>query len=158
MHETQSHEAILSLSTLLEGIVIGITISLIVGGYTWISNYRNKLEQIHHIKEVVSKGLQRIKNVESINFKGKQISAGQLRLIFFDQILRDLESTLTYRSNYLDYKKIYDIRIILTNISNMMQELGIGKGKGKREPIDVKFFEQNFFDKLKELKWLGFQE
>lgn len=156
MHATQSQEAILSLSTLLEGIVIGITISLIVGGYNLFSKYRNKREQINHIKEVVSQGLQKIRNVESINFKGNQISAGQIRLVIFDEILRDLESTLSYRSNYLDYKKIYDVRKILTNISSMMRDLGIGKGQ--REPAEVKFFEQNFFDRFIELEWLGFRE
>ena len=156
MLATQSQEAILSLSALLEGVVIGITISLIVGGYNMFSKYHNKREQINHIKEVISEGLQKIRSVESIDFKGNKISAGHLRLIIFDEILRDLESTLSYRSSYLDYKKIYDVRKILTNISRMMRDLGIGKGQ--REPADVKFFEQNFFDRFIELGWLGFRK
>ena len=151
MYDTQPQEHLLSLSAFLEGVTIGITIAVIVGGYNWIEKYYKRRKEIQHMKSFLSEGHRKIENASNINHGGQTASKDIVRFICFESILRDLDSILLYRCHNMHYTETYDIRKVLRDVSSMIEALCIGR---KNPPIGMGFYNQMFFDKFNDLQWL----
>ena len=144
----------LSLSSILEGSVIGVTISLVVGIYLWAARWCRRREQISYMRAIVSKGIKNIKEAQEIAHPGKKIPRDNIRILIFERLITDIESALEYRMTELDYGKIYDLRKIVTDVSDMMNSLGLGSENGKVPPEGMNLYDQ-FIDKVEKLEWLG---
>ena len=141
-------------SPLLEGIIVGVTIAVILGIAGWIRERYREREQIRHISDVVRKRYRVMLTVADIQDGPRLIPANLQRILLFKELLKQIERALVYRSSHLRYQRMFRIRSILDSVTNVMNELGIGESKGQRPPNGMKFYEQHFFEKLDDLKWL----
>ena len=144
----------ISLSGLIEGVVTGVTISVILGIYGWIKWCVSRRKQINHLRHLISYGYDRIIK-ESGHYHQKQVlNKSIFQYHLFLRIILDIEDALKYRANSLDFKKVHEIKMILIEIDSLISALDLGISGHHMTP-DKKFYETYFFEKFRELKWLG---
>jgi len=143
---------------ILEGIVIGVVIAVILGGYDWIRRRFRRREQIRHIKAVIEKAEDRIQKAGddevqkaerlTIEERMAKISADQARFKHYQGLMRELTIILEDRSGELLYKQRYELREFLVTQEEFSQPLF------PREYPPLQFYEQNVFKALRKIKWI----
>ena len=147
----------ISLSGLIEGVVTGVTIAVILGIYGWIKWCVSRRKQINHLRHLISYGYDRIIK-EAGHYHQKQVlNKSIFRYHLFNKIMQDIDDALKYRSSCLDIKKVHEIKMILIEIDCLIKALYLGISSDHITP-DERFYETNFFEKFRKLKWLGLPE
>ena len=144
-----SHEI---LNGLIIGIGAGITTTVIIGIYHWFIKYRNRQEQISHIRNFIEPQIERILTATDIppHASGrKPIPADCVRFVYF----RELESTfhvaLSSRVTALTYKEIFSLQKIFVDIDRAITDLTL-----RERGILPLTIAESFYQKLKDLDWL----
>ena len=143
----------ISLSGLVEGVMIGVTIAIILGIYGWIKWRVSRREQINHLRHLISQGFDRIIREQGFYDREQVIPADILQYHIFRKIMRDLDDALKYRVNSLDFKKVHEIKMILIEIDCILSALDLGTASLHITP-DIESYEAHFFGKFRNLKWL----
>ena len=84
----------------------------------------------------------------------RHVSADMVRLLMFRDLLRQIECALAYRSSHLHYDKTFDIRSVLVSVTAFLKVLETADPQSPKHPKGMQFYEQHFFEKLDDLKWL----
>ena len=144
----------ISLSGLIEGVVIGLTIAIFLSLCAWIKLLVDRRKQVNHLRHLISLGYERIIRESGFHHEEKVIPAYILQYHLFRNIMRDIDDALKYRSDSLDSRKVHEIKMILIEIDCIVTALDFGIGGHNRTP-NKEFYEMHFFGKFRELKWLG---
>ena len=144
---------IISLSGLIEGVVIGLTIAIFLSVCAWVKLLVDRRKQINHLRHLISLGYERIIRESGFIYHEKVMPADMLQYHLFKNIMRDIDDALKYRSNSIDSRKAHEVKMILIEIDSIFSALDFGIGGHHRTP-NKEFYETHFFGKFRELKWL----
>ena len=139
------------MSPLLEGVIVGVTIAALLGLAGWVRARYREREQIRHIRTMLLDSHRRMRTVTDLREGPRHVSADVVRLLTFQDLLRQIECALAYRSSHLHYDKTFDIRSVLVSATAFLKVLETAD----RHPREMQFYEQNFFEPLGDLEWLG---
>ena len=148
---------VISLSGLIEGVVIGLTIAIFLSVCAWVKLLVDRRKQVNHLRHLVSLGYERIIRESDFIYQEKVMPADMLQYYLFKNILRDIDDALKYRSNSLDSRKVHEVKMILIEIDSIVSASDFGIGGYHRTP-NKEFYEMHFFGKFRELKWLGLSQ
>ena len=141
------------LPTVIQGIVTGLTISIILGGYTKIQKTIRRRKQIKYIRNMLSKSMNLIQ--QSKPFSDPEINrsatAEQMMSLRYQELRRNIDPCLVNRSDEITYdeiKQITDTFFIIDWVLNdpFFQE--------KRKIPELKLY-RRLFDELRVIKWLN---
>ncbi len=144
---------------ILEGIVIGVVIAVILGGYDWIRRRYRRKEQIRHIKRVIGKAENRIQKAgddvqKAVQFAPEEVRAkvgtNPLRFKHYQWLIRELTMILEDRSGELSYEQRYELREFLETQEEIYNSLF---PKTKKAP-PMWFYERYVFKALRKIKWI----
>ena len=152
MHVDQAQ--MISLSELVEGVTIGITIAIILGIYTFCRRRLTRRKQVNHLRHLISQGYDRITGETGFSHREKVIPVDMLQYYLFRNIQRDLDDALKYRGDSLNFEEVHEIKAILIEIDCIASALDFGVRSYQNTP-DMEFYEKQFFGKFRKLKWLG---
>ena len=143
------------LPALLEGVVGGVTIAVLLGLAGWVRARYREREQSLPIHTMLRNSYQRMLNVTDMRDGPRHVSADMVRLLMFQDLLRQIECALASRSSHLHYDKTFDIRSVLVSVTAFLKVLETADPQSPKHPKGMQFYEQHFFEKLDALKWLG---
>lgn len=138
--------------TIIEGVTIGLVVAAMLEVCRRFSNWRNQKKQIQYLKDILTIGHENIRKTESLG----GVTLDMLRFVEFERILREMDTALSYRTSKLNYRKKYEIQKISSDVTSFMNEMNVGRKDGQKLPSELKFYDQQFFDKLRELTWIKF--
>ena len=144
-------ERMISLSEIVEGVTIGITISIILGIRAWIKWRVTRRKQVNHLRHLISHGYDRIIGETGFEHREKVIPADILQYRLFQNIMRDIDDALRYRANSLKFNEVHAIKTILIEIDGIVSALDFDQWQNTPNRT---FYETHFFGKFRKLKWL----
>lgn len=118
---------------------------------------RKEREQKQHVREIIATGYEQIRDTQPISDQETvvEVSVDFLRVIVFENILRDLDHALSRRTDHVGYKQRYELESILITVPAFMNEMKAATGNRRPTPTGLKFYEQHFFEKIREIDWLA---
>lgn len=135
---------------IITGIVIGITVSIIVGFFKLIEKCDLKRKQKKRIKEIIDMGLKNIKEARDITLpNGTICPKDRIRKYYYDELSRDVHETLSHKSSEISLEDEQKIKKAFQAIPTLLQN--------KRCP-NIEIYRRIFFSELKKVKWLKLQE
>ena len=134
---------------MVEGVTIGVLISVVLGFYHGISKRRARREQLKYLRDIIDRGYQGITGMSQLG----GVDVHTLRLLEFEIILRDMNMAIAYRTDRLSYAEQYEMKKIVLDVTSLMKELKPGRQAGEQVP-KKEFYAQPFFAKASKLRWL----
>ena len=138
---------------LVIGVGAGVTTAAILGVWHWIVRFRDRREQIPHIRQLITTQAERIMSATDIPSPEPgqgPIPADRLRFVFFRELQSALLIALSSRATALTYKEISSLQRILADIDRAMTDLTLSE-RGVL-PLTIA---QSFYEQLEKLSWLG---
>lgn len=146
----------------ISGIVSGIVSGLLVAGFLWFLSWsRQKARrkaQVNRLRDLVLEAEKQIRNpkdmVHDAGGSIKVLKGDAIRKVIFDATFRSYRNVLLYEALDLLPEERSTALKVADDCSGFLQKMGqwgqIPKGK--------KFYDQQFFDKLRELAWMNLPE
>ena len=136
---------------ILQAVVSGLIIAIILGSYQLYEEYRNRKEQLLHLKLVTSFCYIDILDIDIVIDFPMYNSQGEARLDIFKRCISTLEKSIEYRSPQINYKEKYEFNEILSDAKELIES------KEKNPELTDSVFLYNYtFCKLRHLSWMGF--
>ncbi len=148
---------IISFSGIVEGVASGITIAIILGIYAFCKRLRARRKQVKHLRHLICQGYERIAGGSDFSNRERVIPVDMLQYYLFKNIQRDLNDTLRFRTDSLSFKQVDEVKGILVEIDSLASARDFGVRSYQNTP-DMEFYEKQFFEKFRKLKWLGLPE
>ena len=153
-----------TLSSVVEGITIGIVIALLLGAYQTVSSWRDEVEQIDYINQQISRAHEQMKNAHEISENNPQMTTEQLLCAYFAHLFDRMKLSLDFELEDLDLTNKLELRILLADSEDVMRRipaLGAPYTEGsewkdcpRNVPYDIEIYEDVFFDKINSMTWL----
>ena len=113
---------------LLIGVGAGLTTTLILGMYRWVSRFQDRREQITYIRELIDTEIRRIldaTDLSTIIGPIGPITADRLRFVYFRALQSELKVALSTRVTALTYKEVSSLQLVLTNFERGITDLSL---------------------------------
>ena len=98
---------------IIEGVVIGfssgVILSLFFGGMGYVNKYIKRRNQIRYFAQLILKYRALIHNAKGTYF-AKEVQRSEFCKAYYEDMTRQLDSTLTNRSSRLSYDEIKEVR------------------------------------------------
>ena len=137
---------------LLIGVGAGLTTTLILGMYRWLSRYQDRREQITYIREFIDTEIRRILDATDLaRPEGQEpITADRLRFVYFRVLQSELQVALSTRVTALTYIEVSSLQRVLANFERVITDLSLVK----RGVIHL-HLSQSLYEQFQDLNWLG---
>ena len=145
---------LITLPGLIEGVVTGITIAFILGLYGWVKWRLTRRKQLHHLKQVIIHAHRVIVEQSGRYDESQVLNSDVFRYRYFTMTLEHLDDALKYQASALAPKQVHDVKMILIHIHSLIEAKYLGP-IGDRISPSTQFYENELFQPLKDLKWLG---
>lgn len=147
----------------ISGIVSGIVSGLLVAGFLWFLSWSRRRArrkaQVNRLRDLVLEADEKIKNekdsvLETDSRKKIPVSGDAIRKVIFDATFRSFRNVLLYEALDLLPEERSTALKVADDCSGFLQKMG----QSGQIPKGKKFYDQQFFDRLRELAWLNLPE